>query len=68
MAVGSEQVEEGSGQKAGDLQPNPAACREEQSTDKWLQMEWDENLGTSRDYTELFITQGVSDFTANKNL
>lgn len=33
-----------------------------------LQREWDENLGNSRDYTELFITQGVIDFTGNKSL
>lgn len=26
VVVGSEQVEEGSGQRAGDLQPNPATC------------------------------------------
>lgn len=34
-----------------------------------LQREWGENLlGTSREYTELFITQGVISFTGNKDL
>lgn len=34
-----------------------------------LQREWGENLlGTSREYTELFVTQGVVDFTGNKDL
>lgn len=58
MAVASEQVEEGSGQKAGDYSPIQQAAER-------AKMEWDEDLGTSRDYTELFITQGVIDFTGN---
>jgi len=33
MAVGSEQLEEDSGQRAGHLQSNPGACWEEQAAD-----------------------------------
>lgn len=50
---GSEQVEEGSGQKAGDLQPIQQPTGKRKAWTHGLQMEWEEHLGTSRDCTQI---------------
>lgn len=68
MSVGSEQVEEDSGQRAEicSLIQEPAEKSKEQTHRP--QREWDENLlGTGKEYTEL-VTQEVIDFTGDKDL